>query len=1037
MTRRSSNPLQVYLLGSFRVERDAQTIRFPARKVESLFAFLVLHPQSHSREKLSALLWGDSTDDQARHSLRTALATIRKALGDDALIADRETVQLNPGFAVWVDAREISDFRFQISDSVSPQSEILNLKSEIDLLPNFYDEWILPERERLRAIYLDALLQIAQQHRAKSEYARAIEIVQKILTHDSAHEKAYQHLIFCLAATGDRIGALKQFDACEKKLRDELGVAPSPETIALRDQIETALTGTKAREALLTNVPVPLTSFVGREKEIREIWERMESARLVTLTGAGGAGKTRLAIQVATDFANANRFKNGVWWVDLAALSDGALVPQAIAFVFDLRETGDVSITNLLTNFMRAKELLLVLDNCEHLIAACAELAEKFLLACPTLKIIATSREAFNLAGEVVWRVPSLAIPDPEHLPTRAELTRYDAIQLFAQRARAVASNWQLDANVETVARVCARLDGMPLALELAAARVKGLSVEEIAQRLDQRFQFLASGSRTAPTRQQTLRATIDWSFDLLTETERVLLRRLGVFVGGWTLAAAEAICADESFDAADVLELLLRLIDKSLVLVETRDGATRYRMSETIREYAREKLNATNEGEKIRHRHLNYYLKLAHDAETKLHGPEQLIWFDTLELEHNNLRAALEWSLNGASAGAGMELAAALLEFWNMRAHWSDTRELVARLLAQPDPAGNNLARANVLLLAGMINRRLGDWQACRQYLEELITLARELGEAGKQPLALGLRYLSDILFDTDSVKAESMVEEGLAIARSLGVQWVIARLLLEQGVFRGAKKNYSDAQKSLEEALSIWQSIGDKRNSAFLMQAIASLFSRQHNYVAARQYADQSLLFAREIRDRESMVQNLMALGEIARAEGKYDLAKRTQSEGLEIARELGQVSAIMLFLNNLGDIAVCEGDLGLAKTLLIEGVTFARQLKYQPGILCSLLGFAGALAVEKQARRAAQLLAVYATHIESGDMRYVRDINPADEKQYQHNLSRAHAQLDDATFNAAWEDGRAMTLEQAVEFALAEIRTPQEKNPNDRNQ
>ena len=363
MARRSAaariaGPLRAYLLGSFRVQRGLQTIRFPTRKVESLFAYLALYPEQHTREKLAALLWGDSTDEQARHSLRTALTAIRKELGDEALLTDRETVQLNPDFPIWVDVREFQQMANgagRIADSVGEPLAMNPCQSAIgqyrgDLLPDFYDDWIQPERERLRTFHFAALLRLAQDARSSSQYIHAIEFAQKVLASDAANEKAYQHIIFCSAALGDRIGALKYYDECEKILRGELGVAPSKETIVLRDQIETALTGGKAREALFTNVPVPLTSFVGREIELAELRKLVGHTRLLTLTGAGGCGKTRLAIQLATELANANRFKHGVWWVELAALTDPAFVPQTVASVFALHESAQVPILTTLTN---------------------------------------------------------------------------------------------------------------------------------------------------------------------------------------------------------------------------------------------------------------------------------------------------------------------------------------------------------------------------------------------------------------------------------------------------------------------------------------------------------------------------------------------------------------------------------------------------------------------------------------------------------------------------------------------------------------
>ncbi|MBI4790841.1 MAG: hypothetical protein HY782_27745, partial [Chloroflexi bacterium] len=690
--------LRVYLLGALRIERDTQTIRLPTRKVESLLAFLVLHPEPHPREKLAALLWNDSSDELARRSLRTGLTTLRKALGEDLLLADRDTVQLNSSFPLWVDALEIFDFRMPNRDSSAipienPYGTLDSLKSKIenyhgDLLSDFYDDWILPKRERLRSLYLDTLLRLAQNARSRSEYAQAIEWAQKVLASDPANEKAYQHLIFCSAALGDRIGALNQYDECAKRLCDELGVEPSKETVALRDRIAQESTGSKSREALLTNLPHPLTSFIGREREIAEVKGLLDPSglanpkglgtRLLTLTGSGGCGKTRLAIEVASQLVES--FPQGVWWVDLAPLSDAALVPQAAAQALGVREAPNQSLEETLVNYLRGKRLLLVLDNCEHLIEACARLAAKLLSACAELTILTTSREAAGISGEIAWRVPSFAVPDIEHLPPLEQLINYDAIQLFVQRAAAVMPNWKLNGDAPFVARVCARLDGMPLAIELAVARLKVLSVEQIAARLDDRFNLLTTGSRAALPRQQTLRATVEWSYDLLSDTERTLLRRLSVFAGGWTIEAAESVCVDERVKAIDVLDLLARLLDKSLVLVEMHGGAARYRMLEMIRQYARGKLIAADELQMLQARHLDFFVKLAQDAEPKLKGPDAKEWMDRLEGEYDNIRAVFEYAMANDVAAA-TRLASALVMFWVRRTYLIEGRRVLAQL--------------------------------------------------------------------------------------------------------------------------------------------------------------------------------------------------------------------------------------------------------------------------------------------------------------------------------------------------------------------
>jgi predicted ATPase/class 3 adenylate cyclase len=496
------------------------------------------------------------------------------------------------------------------------------------------------------------------------------------------------------------------------------------------------------------NLPLQLTSFIGREREVltikrllaphnspseqsgharraednaraegHEEREGGNPARLLTLTGVGGTGKTRLALRVAADVFDA--YPDGVWLVRLASLNDPAHVPQAVASVIGVREQPGQPLVSTLETDLRAKHLLLILDDCEHLIDACAQLADSLLRACPNLRIIATSREVLSIAGEMSFRVPSLSLPPllppvgaAEPVPgqdqraVREDLASYDvetwtqhlgcseAMQLFVDRALATDSDFHVtSANSRAAAQICRQLDGIPLAIELAAARVKTLTVEQIATRLSERFRLLTGGSRIAPRRHQTLRALVDWSYDLLSEKERTLLRRISVFSGGCTLEAAEDICADRTdrrageqddpgvravLDASEILDLISRLVDKSLIVVdqESNSQAVRYRMLETIRQYAVEKLLESGEGESMRARHLTFFVRLAQKAESRMHGTEQLTWFERLETEHDNLGTALDWSLEEGSSEEGVRLAAAMRWFWYMRGYWREGRE-------------------------------------------------------------------------------------------------------------------------------------------------------------------------------------------------------------------------------------------------------------------------------------------------------------------------------------------------------------------------
>jgi predicted ATPase/class 3 adenylate cyclase len=424
----------------------------------------------------------------------------------------------------------------------------------------------------------------------------------------------------------------------------------------------------KSLETLPNNLPVQLTSFIGLEGEIDEVKQLLATTRLLTMTGAGGCGKTRLALQVAAVVLE--DFAEGVWLVELATLSDPTLLFQAVASALNIREQPGRSLQATIIDYLSPKQLLLVLDNCEHLVAACARLAETLLRACPHLRILATSREALGIAGETIRPVPSLSVPDPRRQPTVETLRRSEATRLFIERAIAGLPTFSpTTRNAEPITQVCQRLDGIPLAIELAAARVKVLSVEQIASRLDDRFRLLTGGSRTGLPRHQTLRATMDWSYELLSEAERVLLRRLAVFAGGFTLETAEAVCTGMDAETSAVLDLLTHLVDKSLVIMEERGGTSRYRLLDTVRQYGRNKLLESGEDPRVRRRHRDWYLQLAEAAEPELHGPDQRLWLDRMEMEHDNLRTALDWSkVDEDGSEAGLRLAGALWWFWYVR---------------------------------------------------------------------------------------------------------------------------------------------------------------------------------------------------------------------------------------------------------------------------------------------------------------------------------------------------------------------------------
>jgi len=459
------------------------------------------------------------------------------------------------------------------------------------------------------------------------------------------------------------------------------------------------------------NLPYQLTSFIGREQEIAQLEELVTANRLVTLTGAGGAGKTRLAIEVASRLIDA--FADGVWLVELAALSDPRLVPQAVAKALEVKEQPARPVIETLSDYLASKKLLLVLDNVEHLLEACVHLVDEIVRRSPDITVLVTSRERLGMTGELTYRVPSLTVPRTSETVTPETVSRYEGVRLFVERAKLTRPDFDLTAeNASCVASICARLDGMPLAIELAAPRLRSMSVEELSQRLDQRFALLTDGSRTALPRHRTLRSMLDWSHDLLTEREQAMLRRVAVFAGGWTLASAEQVCAGDGIDASDVCEQLTSLVDKSLAVTDERAGATRYRMLETVRQYALDRLRESGEEAQWRGSHLACFVALGSEFNKEVMGTKQQAWLARIASEHDNLRAALAWSAE-SSPIEGLRLAQGLSAFWRIRGFLAEGREWFARLLDVVPIDLRTRLRARGLYAAALFAILQGDYAA------------------------------------------------------------------------------------------------------------------------------------------------------------------------------------------------------------------------------------------------------------------------------------------------------------------------------------
>jgi predicted ATPase/DNA-binding CsgD family transcriptional regulator len=642
------------------------------------------------------------------------------------------------------------------------------------------------------------------------------------------------------------------------------------------------------------NLPLQLTSFVGREREMAEVNRLLGTSRLLTLTGPGGSGKTRLALSVASELVD--RFEEGVWIVELAPLSDPDLVPQAVASVLGVRETPGTPLIERLVDYLEPRNVLLILDNCEHLTEACAILTETLLRSCPDLRVVATSREALGVVGETLFAVPPLSLPDPHHLPAADSLPRYEASRLFVERARTVRPGFSATGdNAMAIAQVCYRLDGMPLAIELAAARIRVLSVDQISIRLDDSFRLLTGGGRSVLARQRTLRATMDWSYGLLDEAERVLFRRLSVFAGGFTLGAAEVVCAGEDLESYEVLDLLASLVDKSLVIVKEQDGEARYRLLETMRQYGREKLQGSAEEAPLRTRHAGLYLALAEETEPDLR--EQGAWLLRLGAEHDNFRAALRWTL-GPEAGAedpelGLRLATALghRRFWAVYGLEEGLSWLERGL--ERDKAASKLLRADALSHAGWIANVQGNYDKALRLLEDNYLVSKQIGQ--NRTVAVSLVQLGQFLtmHGSEKERIEELREETEALLPDLSDPQLVGPLLVFLGLVALNEDDYPRTTALLEEGLQPFREIGDPYGTAICCGTLGFVALMQGALDRADAWFEEALISLRELRDRVGILHCLMGEASVNHLRGAPARAARLWGA----AEALGEAASVSM--------------------------------------------------------------------------------------------------------------------------------------------
>jgi predicted ATPase/DNA-binding SARP family transcriptional activator/Tfp pilus assembly protein PilF len=1005
------------------VRLDGQPVsRFEYNKVRALLVYLAVEASyPHTRASLCALLWPDLPERVARQNLSQALTRLRHALGDiDAptplLLVTTDTVQLNPEAAGEVDAtRFVSLIEGSEAHAhhnwrtCTPCAERLREAVTLyrgDFLARFYlsdnapfEEWALLLREQLRQRALAALERLAQYAEWRGQYEQAVDYARRQVTLEPLREGSQHELMRLLALSGQRSAALSQYEALCRTLDAELGAAPEAKTTALHAAIQS-----NADEAAMlrrlqpppSHLPTPPTRLIGRAVEVHKICDRLwTDVRALTVTGPPGIGKTRLALEVAHRLRF--DFEDGVHFVELALLDGAHLVPAAIAQILDVKEQAGKTLAATLAAYLRDKYLLLVLDNFEHVLGAASFVAE-LLAACPELKVLLTSRAPLRIRAEQ----QILLTP----------LDAAEAVQLFVERARMVHPGFTITTENETdIAALCRQVDHLPLGIELIAVRVKTLSPADVLNQVDQRLEALANGSRDLPERHRTLRHAIAWSYNRLSADEQQVFAHLGVFAGGCTAEAAQAVVGEK----LSVLPMLEALHESSLVQVQSAAGETRFSLLETLREFALEQLGRRDELLVAQERHAVYFTRLAERAQPQLHAPTQNQWLDRLERDHDNLRAALTRAIR-AGDDSGLRLAAALYPFWDIRGYLSEGRRWLAQALETGPHAAMPL-RGRALQAAGSLASRQGDYAGAHTLYEQSLSIWHQLEDG--PAMAQVFRGLGILAYNQgDNASAKSYYEQSLDIARQCGDARGIAATLNNLGLVAAEQGNDAQARSLYQECLALARTVGDKIITGNVLLNLGLLASQQADPAAARSLMDESLTTFREIGHEHGAALTLLNLGNVVESQADLAAAETYFQESLRLYRAVGDLADASYAVFGLGKVAYQKKDYATARTLFRESLTLRYESDEKRAIARNLEGIAQVDRTEGQAERAARLFGAAEALRESLDA----PITPPYLPEYQREVSTLRAALSEAAFEKAWSAGRALTLEQAIVLALA---------------
>ncbi|GHI04081.1 hypothetical protein AQI88_07650 [Streptomyces cellostaticus] len=944
-----ADEVHIRLLGGFAVaveDRPVVAGAWRLRKARSLLKLLCLSPGHRlHRERLYDLLWPDLDRTAASNNLHQVLHAVRRALAStgapgDVVVLRDDLVLLGPDGGVRIDLDAFDEVARRASDggSTADYRAALTLAAPGLLPEDRYEPWVSEAAEALGTRRTALRLGLGEALEHDHHTAEAIDVLHALIAEDPLHEPGHRALMRVLAYAGRRREALAVYERLRDTLRRDTGADPDPQTRRLyRELLADSVEQREQRPGGPGhNLPAPATALIGREREMAEVEKLLGRSRLLTLTGAGGCGKTRLALAVAA--RRREDFRDGAWFVDLAGLAEPPLVSEAVAAALGVQLPPSGGAREALITQLGGREMLLVLDNCEHLIDACAALASQIMARCPDVFVLATSREPLRSYGERTFRVPSLGLPDPRRLPSVAELSRFASVRLFVERAADAAPGFRLTpGNADAVAQICFRLDGMPLALELAAARVHVLAPRQIAERLDDALALLGRGSRRGATRQETLLATLEWSHRLLDDEERRLFRRLAVFAGGFSLAAAEEVCADGTHDTS-VLDLLGRLADKSLVWVEPRQDEVRYRLLETIRQYAAERLRAAGERAVTEARHRRFYLALAEARDRE--PPTGVCGATSLELEadYGNLRAALRSFLRHEPDNA-LRLAVALRSFWPERGRLAEGRRWLDDILAAaPEPTPQ---RARALMGRAVLAIRLGDGSPLEDIAEQIVGIHQHR----QAPAALASAHCQQAILlwmrgTWDS--ARIALDRARALAQDASAPSVLAAAAHLDGVWAVCRGEGSVAREAYEETLRLLEDV-EAEGGPFFPVMTPGYAVEDDGAGQVSLFYEETVLAGRTVGPSRARGYTLANLAWAARVEGDTGAATAAAERSADCFRTLADPHGESLALNALGNILRSRGDHEAARTYLDAALAIRRRVgdRREEGITLGCLG------------------------------------------------------------------------------------------------